>query len=94
MSLAMSLNSLRPPMATSTCVKCGQSRFELHEASPGKAEFKFWYLQCTSCGGVAGLTEFFNAGAILKRMEDELKRVRAEVHDIKGTVDTIKSRQK
>ncbi len=59
-------------MAQSTCVKCGNHRFELKEAEPDKAAFKLMFVQCTSCGGVIGVTEYHNIGALVHKMAEKL----------------------
>lgn len=59
-------------MAQSTCIKRGHHKFELAHHEPKKAKWKYFLVQCGSCGGVVGAVEFFNVGAILHRIADEL----------------------
>jgi hypothetical protein len=59
-------------MATSTCVKCEGKRFEIKEVSPNGATFKYYFIQCASCGGVVGVTDFYNIGAALKKLATKL----------------------
>lgn len=59
-------------MAMSTCVKCGGHRFEVKENEPTGAMFKLLFIQCSGCGGVVGVTEYFNIGATLGIIADKL----------------------
>jgi hypothetical protein len=62
-------------MATSTCVKCGASRFETKEANPKGSPFKLVFVQCASCGGVAGVMDFYNIGQELQEIKKALKKI-------------------
>jgi predicted nucleic-acid-binding Zn-ribbon protein len=55
-------------MATSTCIKCDNHSFEVKLAEPKKGAFKMYFVQCTSCGGVVGVTEFYSIGAMLLKL--------------------------
>lgn len=59
-------------MATSTCVKCGGHSFEMVEQEPKNATYKFHFVQCTSCGGVVGVTDFYNVPQMLIRLGKKL----------------------
>lgn len=49
-------------MAQFRCIKCDASRFELKLVEPAGASFKYYFVQCASCGGVIGVVEFYNVG--------------------------------
>jgi predicted nucleic-acid-binding Zn-ribbon protein len=57
---------------SSTCVKCGSTSFETKEASPNGSNFKLIFVQCASCGGVVGVTEYFNIGAKIEALAKKL----------------------
>ena len=59
-------------MALPTCIKCGNTTFELKENEPLKSKFKYMFVQCTGCGGVVGVVDFFNIGAELQRLMKKL----------------------
>lgn len=59
-------------MAQSTCVKCGNTRFEMKEQSPVSSNYKYLFIQCTSCGGVVGVVEYFNIGSLIHKILDRL----------------------
>ncbi|MEN2393236.1 hypothetical protein [Pseudomonas halotolerans] len=55
-------------MATSKCIKCDSTSFEMKEAKITGSNFRMMFIQCSRCGGVVGVTEFMNAGAMLDRI--------------------------
>jgi uncharacterized Zn finger protein len=60
-------------VARSTCAKCSGTAFELVENEPKNASFKYFFVQCTACGVVVGVQEYFNAGSILGKIAAALK---------------------
>ncbi len=60
-------------MATSKCIKCDSTRFELvvKDGISG-SKYKFCFIQCASCGGVVGVTEYFNIGVGLDKIATKL----------------------
>jgi hypothetical protein len=52
-------------MAISTCLKCGGHLFETVESEPMGSNFKLWFVQCATCGGVVGVTDYYNIGETL-----------------------------
>jgi predicted nucleic-acid-binding Zn-ribbon protein len=61
-------------MALSTCVKCGGSSFEISHVSPTGSNFKLMFIQCSSCGGVVGVMDFYNIGQSLHDLAKKLGR--------------------
>lgn len=59
-------------MALSTCVKCGQHAFEVKEAEPSGSNFNLFFVQCSSCGVVVGVTDYYNIGATLELLAQKL----------------------
>ena len=56
-------------MATSTCVKCNGTIFEVKEnANVRHSAFKIMFIQCASCGAVVGTTDYFNVPSLLEKM--------------------------
>lgn len=62
-------------MAASSCVKCGNGAFELKSATPKGSRFALAFIQCASCGGVAGVMDHFNIGARINELEEKLDRI-------------------
>ena len=62
-------------MATSTCVRCGHTSFEVAESAISGLRFKRDFLQCGKCGGVIGVVEADNLNARLDAIEERLKEL-------------------
>lgn len=60
-------------MALSTCIKCGNSSFENKDVTPRNSEFILSFIQCTSCGGVVGVVDFYNIGELIHQLADKLQ---------------------
>ena len=78
-------------MAYSTCVKCGNRSFEILENSPKGSNYKLMFVQCTSCGGVIGVMEYYNIGAKIEELEIKLKNIAtiSSVNLINNNLDVI-----
>lgn len=62
-------------MASSSCPKCGNHTFEVQQVEPIRSAYKLMFVQCTSCGGVIGVLDFFNIGAKLTKQDEALKKI-------------------
>ncbi len=60
-------------MATSTCVKCGSSQFEMVANTPSGSEYVLEFVQCSKCGGVIGVLDIHNVGELVLRLADGLR---------------------
>jgi hypothetical protein len=61
-------------MALSTCPKagCNSHSFEMVQYSPANSNFKMLFTQCTKCGTVVGVTEYYNIGKLLHNLAKKL----------------------
>jgi len=59
-------------MAPSTCIKCGKTQFEVKECMPGGSSSKVQLLQCTDCGGVIGIMDYYDIGGSLHLLDAKL----------------------
>lgn len=59
-------------MATSTCIKCNSSAFELKLNEPHDSRYKFFFVQCRSCGGVVGVTDYYATSTLLEKIAEKL----------------------
>lgn len=62
-------------MPEPTCVRCGNRAFELVESSPLSSNFKFLFLQCSECGGVAGVLDYLNIGSVLTEQSKLIRKI-------------------
>ena len=65
-------------MAQSTCVKCGNTRFELvlvDKPTLNGSKYKFNFVQCASCGGVIGVLDYENIGDRVESNGKAIKKI-------------------
>ena len=58
-------------MAKSKCPKCSGESFELVEGEAKGSDYKFYFVQCSSCGTVVSTHEYVHIGTQL----DEIKKL-------------------
>lgn len=63
-------------MAWSTCPKCNSHSFEMVENTPTKSNFKLMFVQCSSCGAVVGIMDYYNIGQRINELEKKIDRLR------------------
>jgi len=66
----------------SKCPKCGNSFFKVEENSPQDSNYKFIFIQCSSCHSVVGVTDYYNIGQKTSIIEDK-------INELSGKIDTI-----
>ena len=79
-------------MAYSKCPKCDNTFFELVENSPAKSNFKLMFVQCSKCGAVVGVMDYYNIGSVIKKVEekiDRLERNSSNTSSINNSLSTI-----
>ena len=59
-------------MATSTCIKCGGTNFELQTLEPFGSKYKLTAVQCSGCGGVIGVVEYTPVSELMKELARKL----------------------
>lgn len=59
-------------MAISSCPKCSSSHFEMNEAVPSGSKYKVMFIQCSSCGAVVGITDYYNIPFLLAKIASKL----------------------
>jgi excinuclease UvrABC ATPase subunit len=83
-------------MAMSSCPHCKGHTFEVQENSPQKSTFKQMFIQCTACGTVVGVTEYFNVGSLVtdqqKAIDGLAKRLGSIEHAINQIIHVLNSR--
>jgi hypothetical protein len=60
-------------MARSKCGKCDGYVFEVVETVPGNSRYKVLFVQCSSCGTVVGVMDYFNIGTLIYNLAGKLK---------------------
>lgn len=59
----------------SKCSKCDGTFFELIEKEPRNSNYKYIFVQCTKCGNVVGVVDYFNNGNLLNQVLDKLNNI-------------------
>ena len=62
-------------MAMSSCPKCGNHLFEVQTTTPSQSNYKLLYVQCSSCGAVIGVMDYYNIGARIDKQDAALKKI-------------------
>lgn len=52
----------------SKCPKCENTSFETVIREPKNSNYKLLFTQCSACGCVVGVTEYFNIGVLVKKL--------------------------
>ena len=59
-------------MATSTCPKCNSTSFEMAKGEATGSQYKFYFVQCSSCGAVVGTQDYYSIPILLKELAEKL----------------------
>ena len=59
-------------MATSTCPKCPNTTFEIKELAPRGSNYKLMAVQCSSCGCVISVQDYFHVPTLLERIAKKM----------------------
>jgi hypothetical protein len=73
-------------MALSSCVKCGAQSFEVVEGNVSGANYRTMFIQCSGCGGVAGVQEFENVSAMLRDVRERILGLESRLLKVEGTL--------
>jgi transcription initiation factor IIE alpha subunit len=76
-------------MAFSSCPKCNNSFFEIVENTPARSNFKLQFVQCSSCGAVVGVMEYFNTGAKIAEVLKEIETLKSNDRMMNDTLSRI-----
>jgi len=76
-------------MAASACPSCKNHGFETVEVAPRNSNFKLIFVQCTMCGAVVGVADYFNLGNLVKNQNKAIQKIaeRLDVYLDPGLLD-------
>lgn len=57
---------------TPKCIKCGHTTFEMTELNVRDADWKYLSIQCSSCGAMHAVTEYYNIGYLIHQLAKKL----------------------
>lgn len=76
-------------MATSSCPKCDKHSFELHTAEPSGSRYKLNFVQCSACGTVVGVVDYYDAGVIGKKQEKALEDLQKQLNKLQSSLSGV-----
>ncbi len=77
---------------TSKCGLCNSFRFELKEVSPNDSRFKFYFIQCASCGNPVGVTDYYNIHDTIKVTDSKIQGLERKINDLDYLLRQVVSR--
>ena len=57
----------------SKCPRCSNDEFEAVNETPNNSEYELIFIRCTSCKIVVGVIDYYNVGALVKKLASKLK---------------------
>ncbi len=80
----------------SKCGSCSGTRFKVVEQSPEDSRYKLLFIQCATCQVPVGVTEYYNSGAMLDKLEKKLKSIESQIsildHNIRAVAQALSRR--
>jgi len=76
-------------MATTTCGKCGQHRFEIVEVSPASGRYKHNVIQCVGCGTPIGVVNYRNLGTLLDQQELKINALLGDMEKVQSLLSEV-----
>jgi uncharacterized Zn finger protein len=64
------INAMENP---SKCPKCFNSEFEAVNEKPVNSNFELIFVRCVNCSTVVGVIDYYNVGALIKKLASKLK---------------------
>ncbi|MDO9536433.1 MAG: hypothetical protein Q7J85_14160 [Bacillota bacterium] len=74
------------------CPKCDNHSFEMVEAEPKNCRFKVMFVQCSSCGAVVGVMDFFNLSTLIHELNDKTETIDNKLEDIEYEIGKLKKK--
>ena len=57
----------------SKCPKCTNAEFEVVNETPVNSNYELIFVRCANCQTVVGVIDFYNVGALVKKLATQLK---------------------
>lgn len=73
----------------STCVQCRTGSFEVVTVAPTGTQYKYNFVQCSICGGVVGVVDYFAVGSNLDAQSKVINGVRQALDAVQQTVANV-----
>jgi len=76
-------------MAMSSCPKCQGHTFDLVTAEPRGSNYKQNFIQCSQCGTVVGVTDFYDSGVQLRVQDQKIETIQSSLKKLERAVGQI-----
>lgn len=73
----------------STCAKCGNHIFRLEEVSPSGSRFKFYFIQCSTCGAPAGVVDYDHTGTMIDGLERRVNDLSSQIENLEHNISVL-----
>ena len=57
----------------SKCPVCSSTEYEAVNETPLNSNYELIFIRCTTCLAVVGVRDYYNVGALVKKLADKLK---------------------
>lgn len=76
-------------MAVTKCASCGNTFFEVVTKEPVRSNYKLNFVQCSQCGTVVGVLDYFNIGAKIHDVEEKLDRSNRAIDQLLHGIEIV-----
>lgn len=66
----------------STCKNCEGTIFEVVEQSPTNANYKMFFVQCSTCGQPIGALEYYAGWVKMNSIEEKVKKLELKIDNL------------
>jgi hypothetical protein len=77
---------------SSSCAKCGNGIFKLVTQEPVGTDFKFSFVQCSSCNTPVGVLDYFNIGQLLQNQNKLIRNIQSRLTNIEDSIAVVARR--
>lgn len=74
---------------TAKCGHCGKIGTKIETIEPNGAQYKQTAICCMHCNSILGVTDFYNAGTLLKKAETERAAMSKKIGDLQSQLDQV-----
>ena len=76
-------------MSSSKCPSCSNSSFELKEINVKDSRYKLYAIQCSSCGAVVSITEYYNVGNLIEEQTKLIKSLKQDIDTVNQNIISV-----
>lgn len=73
----------------SKCPHCKGGSFETTRVEPHNSNVAMFFIQCMTCKAPVGVTEYYNAGTLLKNQEKKIEALERKIDNLDYNIQSI-----